>query len=130
MDPAPLDAMPTFAALDEGVRGALGSVLHETSVEAGATLATERDFAYEMFAIEEGKAEVRKDGDLLRSLRAGDVFGEIALLASGRRTTSVVAMTPMRMLTLFTRDLPRRSPEVGVALRAVMRERVPRDGDA
>ena len=131
MNPARLDAIPTFAALDEGVRGQLASVMREVSVEAGATLATERDFAYEMFAIEDGEADVRKDGDLLRSLGAGDVFGEIALHASGRRTATVVATTPMRLLTLFTRDLQRierQSPEAAVALRAVMRERVPRDG--
>ena len=130
MDPARLDAIPTFAALDEGGRGQLASVMQEVSVEAGATLATERDFAYEMFAIEDGEADVRNDGDLLRSLGAGDVFGEIALLASGRRTATVVATTPMRLLTLFTRDLQRierRSPEVAEALRAVMHERVPRD---
>jgi CRP-like cAMP-binding protein len=130
MDPARLDAIPTFAALDEDVRGRLASVMKEVSVEAGATLATEREFAYEMFAIEEGEAEVRKDGDLLRSLRAGDVFGEIALLASGRRTATVTATTPMRLLTLFTRDLQRlerRTPEVAEALRAVMRERMPRE---
>ena len=131
MDPARLDAIPTFAALDEDVRVRLASVMKEVSVEAGATLATEREFAYEMFAIEEGEAEVRKDGDLLRSLRAGDVFGEIALLASGRRTATVVAATPVRLLTLFTRDLQRierQSPEVAQALRAVMHERVPRNG--
>ena len=131
MDPARLDAIPTFAALDEGVRGRLAAVMEEMSVEAGATLASERDFAYELFAIEDGEAEVRRDGELLRTLGAGDVFGEIALLASGRRTASVVATTPMRLLTLFTRDLQRierQSPEVAQALRAVMHERVPRNG--
>ena len=46
-------------------------------------------------------------------------------------TTAVVAATPMRLLTLFTRDLQRierQSPEVAQALRAVMHERVPRNG--
>lgn len=126
MDPARLAAVPAFAALDDGAREQLAAVMRESSVEAGAALATERDFAYELFVIEDGEAEVRKDGEVLRSLGAGDVFGEIALLASGRRTATVVATTPMRLLTLFTRDLQRierRAPAVAQALRAVMQER-------
>ena len=126
MDPARLAAVPAFTDLDDGARAQLAAVMRESAVEAGATLATERDFAYELFVIEDGEAEVRKDGELLRSLGPGDVFGEIALLASGRRTASVVATSPMRLLTLFTRDLQRierTAPEVAQALRGVMRER-------
>ena len=128
MDPARLDAIPTLAALDGRAREELAAAMREVTFDAGDTVATERDFAYELFAIEDGEAEVRKNGELLRTLGAGDVFGEIALLASGRRTATVTATTPMRLLTLFTRDLQRlerRTPEVAEALRAVMRERMP-----
>ncbi len=131
MDPARLDAIPPFAALDEPAREALAVAMREVTVGAGETLATEGDFAWELFAIEEGDAEVRKDGEVLRTLGSGDVFGEIALLASGRRTATVVSTTPMRLLTLFTRDLQRmerRTPDVARALRAVMDGRSSRDG--
>ena len=126
MDPARLDAIPAFAGLDSGAREQLAAAMREITVEAGATLAKEGDFAYELFAIEEGDAEVRKDGKLLRTLGTGDVFGEIALLVSGRRTATVVATSPMRLLGVFTREfrqIERRAPDAAQALRAVMQQR-------
>jgi CRP-like cAMP-binding protein len=61
------------------------------------------------------------------------VFGEIALVASGRRTASVVATSPMRLITLFKRDLwqlEARAPDVATALRATMEERIARSNAA
>ena len=58
-----------------------------------------------------------------------EVFGEIAILSSGRRTASVVASTPMRLITLFKRDLwllEEHAPRVGAALRETARERLAR----
>ncbi len=59
-------------------------------------MTNEGDFGHGFFAIEDGTAEVLRDDTVVASLGPGDVFGEIALLASGRRTASVVATTPMR----------------------------------
>jgi CRP-like cAMP-binding protein len=56
----------------------------------------------------------------LRTLRRGDVFGEIAVLVSGRRTATVVATSPMCLITFFNRDvwrLEEELPEVAAALR-------------
>jgi CRP-like cAMP-binding protein len=51
---------------------------------------------YELFVIESGEAEVRKRGEVIRTLGPGDAFGEIGLLATGTRTASIVATTPMQ----------------------------------
>jgi CRP-like cAMP-binding protein len=62
----------------------------------------------------------------LRELGPGDVFGEIAVLASGRRTSSVVATSPMRMIVLFKRDvwaLERSSPTAAERLRTLIASR-------
>ncbi len=72
---------------------------------AGATLLTEGDFGFAMFAITAGTAEVLQNGVVMRSLGPGDVFGEIAVLSGGRRTATVVASTPMQPRH---RDQPRR----------------------
>jgi CRP-like cAMP-binding protein len=62
---------------------------------------------------------------VIASVGPGDVFGEIAVLASGRRTASVVATSPMRLLVLFKRDvwaLERTAPEAARRLRAKVDE--------
>jgi CRP/FNR family transcriptional regulator, cyclic AMP receptor protein len=97
------------------------------NVESGTSLTVEGEFGHGFFAIEDGTADVFTDGTVVSTLGPGDVFGEIALVASGRRTASVVATSPMRLITLFKRDLwdlERRNPEIAAALRATVAERL------
>jgi CRP/FNR family transcriptional regulator, cyclic AMP receptor protein len=60
------------------------------------------------------------------TLGPGDVFGEIAVMTSGRRTASVVATSPMRLIALFKRDgweLEQRSPKTAERLRSLAADR-------
>jgi CRP-like cAMP-binding protein len=127
VDPARLDQLPPFADLSDGDRAEVAACLREVVVDPGAPLATQGDNAYELFVIESGEAEVRKDGELIRTLIAGDVFGEIGLLATGTRTASVVATSPLRAVGLFSREfrqLERRMPALARSLRQTMAKRV------
>jgi len=103
-------------------------VVAEVGVDEGATIVTHGDFGYVLYAIEEGEAEVWVDGaDAQRELGPGDLFGEIALLVTGRRTATVVSRTPMKLLSLFDRDFQRlraRAPELERALRTLGGERL------
>ena len=127
MDPARLTAIPVFAGLTEEQRDRLASAAGELEVEEGTVLAQEGDFGYAMFAVEHGTADVFRDGAVIRELGPGDVFGEIAILSSGRRTASVVATSPMRLLTVFNRDLWRLeedAPELVRSLRETIGSRL------
>lgn len=107
----------------EEERDRVAQICDHLEVDAGETLVTEGDFGFAMFAITDGTAEVVQNGTVLRRLGPGDVFGEIAVLSGGRRTATVVATTPMHLLTLMNRDvwrLERDAPEVGAALRATI----------
>jgi CRP/FNR family cyclic AMP-dependent transcriptional regulator len=76
-----------------------------------------------MFSITAGTADVLQDDVVIRTLGPGDSFGEIAVLSGGRRTATVVATTPMRLVTIFNRDvwrLERDAPDVGAALRTTI----------
>ena len=129
MDPARLKDLPLFAELDDAERAEVAACARERNVEAGTTLATEGGHAYELFVIESGEAEVRKGGEVIRSLGPGDAFGEIGLLATGTRTASIVATTPMQLVAIFSREfkqLEARMPQITEELRASMRERVAR----
>ena len=122
MDPDRLRAIPVFASLeDETLRG-IATFATESSVPAGKHLVTEGDYAYEFMAIEEGEADVIRGGEKVATLGPGDFFGEIAVLEKTLRTASVVATTPMRLVTLTHWDLKR----VGSAIeqiRATLEER-------
>lgn len=101
----------------EQVAAAAGEIL----AEAGEPVASETDFGHALYAIEAGDVDIVQDGKRVRRLGAGDVFGEIALVRSGRRTASAVAVTDCRLLTWFKRDiwqLEERAPGFAEALRA------------
>ncbi len=62
-------------------------------------------------------------------LGPGDTFGEISLLLTGQRTATVVARTPMRLLSLSGQDFDRirvRVPELERSLRRLGLERAAR----
>ena len=127
MDTARLDTIPLFSGLTLDQRAAVASVCEELDVDAGSTLVREGDFGYAAFAITSGTADVVQDGAVIRTLGPGDVFGEIAVLSSGRRTATVVARTRMELVTVLNRDmwrLERELPEVAAALRATIAERL------
>jgi CRP/FNR family transcriptional regulator, cyclic AMP receptor protein len=84
---------------------------------------------YEFFVIEAGEAEVRRGGEVIASVRQGDVVGEIGLLVTGTRTASIVATTPMTLVAMFSREfkqIEKRMPAIATSLRATMRDRVAR----
>lgn len=127
MEPERIARLPLYAELDDQQRAEIASCLRDVEVAAGETLATQGDSAYEFFVIEAGQAEVRRDGELIGSLGPGDVCGEMGLLLTGTRTASVVAVTPMKLVGIFSREfkrIERSMPAIADTLRATMRERV------
>lgn len=127
MDPARLEAIELFRDLDEEQRSRLAGIAGELEVPAGETIAQEGDFGAALFAIEEGTADVLRNGEHIATLGAGDVFGEVAVLRSGRRIATVVASSPMRLITVLNRDvwrLEQDAPAMAEALRDTVRRRV------
>jgi CRP-like cAMP-binding protein len=126
MESARLAAISLFAGLDDEALSAVAARASEISVDTGHKLAVEGEFGHALYAIESGSAEVTSEGKVLRVLGPGDVFGEVAVLASGRRTASVIATTPLRLIALFKRDvwaLEKEAPAVAQRLRSMLVER-------
>ena len=127
VDAARLEVIPLFASLAEADRAQVAEHTKPIEVGAGEHVATQDDFGYSFFAIEEGEADVLIDGETVGTLGPGDFFGEIALLCTGRRTAAVVSTTPMKLFSIFDRDFRRleaRIPELARALRASAGERL------
>jgi CRP-like cAMP-binding protein len=127
VDAGEIQAITVFADLDERARVCVAGACRELEVEAGTTLTQEGEFGYAMFAVISGMADVFKDGERLRTLGPGDVFGEIAVFFGGRRTATVVAKTPMKLVMLFNGELARLDrevPQVADVLRSTVADRL------
>lgn len=103
-----LKRMPGFAELPPALADELARSLHEQVFAPGAVIVAEGDTGDQLFLIESGAAEATttspKGPVSLAQLGAGDMFGEIALLAHSReRQATVKALSPLRALTLSAR---------------------------
>ena len=127
MDQRDVASIPLFAGLSKDDQKVIAQYADEVDVPAGTKLAQEGRFAYEFFAIQEGTAEVTREGSVLATLGPGDFFGEIGLLSADRRVASVTATTPMRLVVLTgsqLRAIESRMAPVAQRIRATMTERL------
>jgi cAMP-dependent protein kinase regulator len=69
--------------------------------------------------IEEGEAEVTRDGDHVNDLGPGDFFGEMGLLEKTLRNATVTAKSPMKLVTLTGWDLKRMERHIPDAIERV-----------
>jgi len=126
VDPKDLKSVPLFASLRDDELRLVAQQADEVDVREGKQLITEGRFAYEFFAIREGTADVVKDAAFIRTLGPGDFFGEMGLTVADRRTASVIATTPMRLVVLTGaqfRAIEGRMPAVAERIRAAIAER-------
>jgi CRP-like cAMP-binding protein len=127
VDSSRIAAFPDFADLPEDELDVLAASMTEIEVDAGANVITLDDYGTALYFVEQGDADVLKGGgDANQGVGPGDVFGEIGLLLTGQRTATVVALTPMRLLSLSGQDFDRIRagvPEVERTLRRLGLER-------
>ena len=116
-----------FDDLPAGELDALKARLSVVNVERGDDVVKLDDHGIAVYFIEEGEAMVVGDPrDETKVLGAGDVVGEISLLLTGERTSTVVALTPMRLLSLSGQDfelIRARIPSLERSLRHLALER-------
>ena len=118
---------PLFQGLTRQELLQVARVTEDLEVEAGKALTREGELGSEFFVIVEGDVSVTKDGEEVRTLSAGDFFGEIALLEDARRTATVTATTPLRFFVLTRqsfRSLIDHHPDVEEKVLEALEERV------
>jgi adenylate cyclase len=126
MNQARLHDVPFFSALKSKELAAIAQQVDEIDVPAGKVLAREGELGHEFFVIESGTAEVIRSGQRINELGPGDFFGEMALLDEDRRTATVTATAPMRLLVMTGasfRELDRSMPSIHAAVRDAIEQR-------
>ena len=107
MDPARLKRIPVFADLDAEELGHIAALAAEVSVPEGKELVREGDYSYDVLAIEEGTARVERGGQHIDDVGPGDVVGEMGVLERSQRNATVIATSPMLLVTLTSWDIRR-----------------------
>jgi uncharacterized membrane protein len=99
-----------FDLLDEDDRVALAAMIDEKTVPAGDTLFQAGDPGDSLFIVREGQIELFiKDTAgqriVLHTAEPGDMFGELAMLDTGSRTATALALTETQLLVVDREDL-------------------------
>ena len=129
MDSSRLAAFPLFADLPAAELDEVAATMREVEVDAGSSVTALDDYGTAIYFVEQGAAEVLGDGgEAIQALGPGDTFGEIALLLTGERTATVVARTPMRLLSLSDQNFQQIRPRVPELERSLRRLGVERAG--
>ena len=123
MDPARLTAIPIFSNLSPEEAHRLATYATETSVAEGQILMKQGDYSTELIAIEEGTADVIRDGTKIASLNQGDLIGEMGLLQHEPRNADVIATSPMRVMKLTHWEIRRMSDETLARIQEIVAKR-------
>ena len=123
MDPNRLTAIPIFSHLSDEEAKRLAAFATETSIAEGQILMKQGDYSTELIAIEEGSADVIRDGQKIASLKNGDLIGEMGLLSREPRSADVIATSPMRVIKLTHWEIRRMSADTIERIEQIISER-------
>jgi CRP-like cAMP-binding protein len=114
-----LASVPLLAGLEGRVRRRLAEVGKRRSYGADETIVREGSTGTALYIVLSGSARVEREGAAIGTLKAGDFFGELALIEEHPRSATVVATEPTECLLFpaweFT-ALLNEHPEVAVPI--------------
>ena len=97
---AQLKDVPFFSGLSKRELATVAQQTDEIDVESGHELTRQGESGQEFFVIIDGTAEVLRDDAAIAELGPGEFFGEMALIAPGKRLATVRAVTPVETLRI------------------------------
>ena len=99
-----LKRVPLLEGLGRKEIEEVGRLAEEIDVPAGQALMREGETGREFYVLVDGTVAIDRGGTRIRTLEAGDFFGEIALLAEGPRTATATTVGPSTVLVLGHRE--------------------------
>jgi CRP-like cAMP-binding protein/HEAT repeat protein len=95
-----LKKVEIFGSLSDTILLHLARLATEQWLDAGDTLFEKGALGTSMYVIVEGEIAVHDEGRLIATLRPGEIVGELALLTSEVRSSSISAKSPARLLKI------------------------------
>jgi CRP-like cAMP-binding protein len=100
LDASQLKRIPLFSDASDEELKQVAAFAQSKEVPEGEVIVEEGGFSRELLAIEDGTAEVTRDGEHLADLGPGDVFGEAGMLDDEMRSATVTSTSRMRLISL------------------------------
>ena len=101
---AVLGEIPLFERCSRRQLARIAAIAREVQYPAATPVVQQGKQGSDFFVVVDGEADVRRGARKLATLKAGNFFGEIALVTGSRRTATVTTGTPMRALVIARRD--------------------------
>jgi len=95
-----LNKVALLEGMDSYERSQIADALQTQKASAGEEIIKQGEAGDHFYIIEEGEGVAIKDGKEVMNYKAGDFFGELALLTPDHRAASVKATTAMKLLKL------------------------------
>jgi len=93
-----ISRVPLFEGCSQAELARIAAIATQIEVPKGEVLLRQGERGDGFFVLVKGSADVRKGKTHVRSLKAGDFAGEIALLSDTPRTATVTATSPVTAL--------------------------------
>jgi CRP/FNR family cyclic AMP-dependent transcriptional regulator len=126
LDVSQLKRIPLFSdASDEELRR-VAIFAESKEIPKGEVVIEEGGFSRELLAIEDGKAEVTRDGEKIADLGPGDIFGEAGMLDDEMRSATVTAKSRLKLISLRhfeVKRLKKDAPDVYRRIEQLVEER-------
>jgi CRP-like cAMP-binding protein len=126
MEESRLTSIALFESLPRDARRTVAQHADELDVGEGTELVRQGEFAYEFFVLEDGTADVMRDGERIAELGPGDFLGEMGIVRQVVRNATVVTTSPGTVIVMTSQDfraMQRSNPAVASQIEAAVEER-------
>jgi CRP/FNR family transcriptional regulator, cyclic AMP receptor protein len=126
LETSQLKRIPLFSGASDEELKHVAIFAESKEVSEGTEVISEGGFSRALMAIEDGTAEVTREGKHVADLGPGDIFGEQGMLDDNVRSATVTATSPLRLISMGhfeVKRLKKDAPEVYRRIEQLVEER-------
>jgi CRP/FNR family cyclic AMP-dependent transcriptional regulator len=126
METSQLKRIPLFSDASDEELKQVAAFAEVKEYDAGRELIKEGGFSRALLAIEDGTAEVTREGERVAELGPGDIFGEAGMLDDTQRSATVTSTSPIKLISMGhfeVKRLKKDAPGVYARIEQLVEER-------
>ena len=126
LDVSQLKRIPLFSDASDEELSRVAIFAESKEIPKGEVVIEEGGYSRELLAIEDGKAEVTREGEHIADLGPGELFGEAGMLDDEMRSATVTAKSRLKLISLRhfeVKRLKKDAPDVYRRIEQLVEER-------